>query len=142
MWFFGVIVRGPADLAGQIAKRHRDGLVAVPCESTHRPGIVLARHGELDEAVDHGLQAFQFERKIETSLLSRAADLDHDLLECYPRERVIEPFPERYCGERRALGGPGNEGRRAVDTGTCQAPRPQRSEGQRVSAELTVPLYR
>lgn len=38
-------------------------------------GIVLARHGELDEAVDHGLQAFQFERKTEASLLSRAADL-------------------------------------------------------------------
>jgi transcriptional regulator with XRE-family HTH domain len=66
-------------------------------------GIVLARHGELDEAVDHGLQAFQFERKTEASLLSRAADLDHDLQERYPRERLIEPFHERYTDERRAL---------------------------------------
>jgi hypothetical protein len=55
------------------------------------------------EAVDHGLQAYQFERKTEASLLSRAADLHHDLLECYPRERVIEPFHERYSDERRAL---------------------------------------
>ena len=53
--------------------------------------------------MDHGLQAFQFERKTEASLLSRAADLDHDLLERYPRERVIEPFHERYSDERRAL---------------------------------------
>jgi hypothetical protein len=31
MWLFGLVVRGPADLAGQVTKRHRDGLVAVPC---------------------------------------------------------------------------------------------------------------
>jgi len=66
-------------------------------------GIVLARHGELDEAVDHGLQASQFERKTEASLLSRAADLDHDLMQRYPRDRVIEPFHERYADERRTL---------------------------------------
>jgi tetratricopeptide (TPR) repeat protein len=66
-------------------------------------GIVLARHGELDEAVDHGLQAFQFERKTEASLLSRAADLDHDLQERYASERLIEPFHERYSDARRAL---------------------------------------
>jgi hypothetical protein len=30
MWLFGVIGRCPADLAGQVTKRHRDGLIAVP----------------------------------------------------------------------------------------------------------------
>ena len=65
-------------------------------------GIVLACHSELDEAVDHGLQAFQFERKTEASLLSRAADLDHDLQERYASERLIEPFHERYSDERSA----------------------------------------
>jgi hypothetical protein len=30
MWLFGLVVRGPADLAGQVAEGHRDGLVAVP----------------------------------------------------------------------------------------------------------------
>jgi hypothetical protein len=54
-------------------------------------GIVLARHGELDEAVDHGLQAFQFERKTEASLLSRAADLDHDLTQRYPANASSSP---------------------------------------------------
>lgn len=53
--------------------------------------------------MDHGLQAFQFERKTEASLLSRAADLDHDLQEHYASERLIEPFHERYTHERRAL---------------------------------------
>jgi len=36
-------------------------------------------------------------------LLSRAADLDHDLQERYPSERLIEPFHERYSDEWRAL---------------------------------------
>jgi tetratricopeptide (TPR) repeat protein len=66
-------------------------------------GIVLARHGELDEAVDHGLQAFQFERKTEASLLSHAADLDHDLEQLYPRERLAEPFHDQYADARRRL---------------------------------------
>jgi len=53
--------------------------------------------------VDHGLRAFQFERKTEASLLSRAADLDHDLMRRYPRERLIEPFHEQYADARRRL---------------------------------------
>jgi hypothetical protein len=67
------------------------------------PGIVLARHDELDEAMDHGLQAFQFERKTEASLLSHAADLDHDLEQLYPRERLAEPFHAQYADARRRL---------------------------------------
>src|SRR5207249_1754649 len=66
-------------------------------------GLILARHGELDEAVDHGLQAFQFERKTEASLLSRAADLDRDLGQRYPSEHLAEPFHEQYADARRSL---------------------------------------
>jgi hypothetical protein len=36
-------------------------------------GIIRARHGELDEAVHHGITAFGFERKTEASLLSHTA---------------------------------------------------------------------
>jgi hypothetical protein len=41
--------------------------------------------------VDHGLRAFQFERKTEASLLSRAADLDHDLMRRYPANASSSP---------------------------------------------------
>jgi hypothetical protein len=49
MWLFDLIVRGPADLAGQVAKRHRDGLVAVPCgvlvdERGPRAGVAEPGH--------------------------------------------------------------------------------------------------
>jgi tetratricopeptide (TPR) repeat protein len=66
-------------------------------------GLILARHGELDEAVDHGLQAFQFERKTEASLLSRAAHLDRDLGQRYPSEHLAESFHEQYADARRSL---------------------------------------
>jgi hypothetical protein len=39
-------------------------------------GLIRARHGDLDEAVHHGLTAFSYDRKTEASLLSHAADLD------------------------------------------------------------------
>ena len=40
----------------------------------------------------HGLAAFGYERKTEASLLSRAADLDHDLAERYPDEPLTSEF--------------------------------------------------
>ena len=39
----------------------------------------------MDEAVEHGLTAFSFDRKTEASLLSHAADLDQLLSDRYPR---------------------------------------------------------
>jgi hypothetical protein len=48
-------------------------------------GVIRARHGDLDEAVHHGLAAFGYDRKTEASLLAGAADLDHVLTERYPR---------------------------------------------------------
>ena len=63
------------------------------------------RRGNLDEAVHHGISAFQFDRKTEASLLSRAADLDHMLEQRYPSERLTRSFRERYSDTRRALHG-------------------------------------
>ena len=65
--------------------------------------VIRARHGDLDEAVHHGLAAFGYDRKPEASLLSRAADLDHILSERYPGERLADDFHERYLDARAAL---------------------------------------
>jgi tetratricopeptide (TPR) repeat protein len=51
-------------------------------------GLIRARHGDLDQAVDHGLTALGYERKTEASLLSHAADLDQLLGDRYPDERL------------------------------------------------------
>jgi hypothetical protein len=66
-------------------------------------GIIRARHGDLDQAVHHGLTAFGYDRKTEASLLSRAADLDQLLSERYPAERLAADFHERYIDARAAL---------------------------------------
>jgi tetratricopeptide (TPR) repeat protein len=63
--------------------------------------IIRARHGDLDQAVHHGLTAFGYERKTEASLLSRAADLNRILTERYPNERLTSDFRER-CIEAQA----------------------------------------
>ena len=66
-------------------------------------GIIHARHGDLDQAVDHGLTALGYERKTEASLLSHAADLDQLLGDRYPDERLAEEFHQRYRDARTAL---------------------------------------
>src|SRR5262249_47711797 len=65
--------------------------------------VIRAKHGDLDQAVHHGLTAFGYERKTEASLLSRAADLDHILTERYPGERLTGDFHERYMEARANL---------------------------------------
>jgi hypothetical protein len=65
--------------------------------------VINARHGDLDQAVHHGLAAFGYDRKTEASLLARAADLDRILAERYPGERLADDFRERYLDERAAL---------------------------------------
>jgi hypothetical protein len=47
-------------------------------------GIIRARGGDLDQAVNHGVTAFGYDRKTEASLLSHAADLDQLLSDRYP----------------------------------------------------------
>ena len=66
-------------------------------------GLIRARHGDLDEAVEHGLTAFSLDRKTEASLLSHAADLDQLLSDRYPDERLADEFHQRYRDARTAL---------------------------------------
>jgi hypothetical protein len=66
-------------------------------------GIIRARHGDLDQAVEHGTTALSYTRKTEASLLSHAADLDKLLSDRYPGERLADDFHDRYRDERRAL---------------------------------------
>jgi tetratricopeptide (TPR) repeat protein len=65
--------------------------------------VIRARHGDLDQAVHHGLSAFGYDRKTEASLLSRAVDLDRILAERYPSERLTGDFHERYMEARAHL---------------------------------------
>ena len=58
-------------------------------------GLIRARHGDLDQAVHHGLTAFSYDRKTEASLLSHAADLDQLLSARYPDERLADDFHQR-----------------------------------------------
>lgn len=66
-------------------------------------GIISARRADLDQAVDHGLTAFSYDRKTEASLLSHAADLEQLLNDRYPGEQLADDFHEHYRGAKAAL---------------------------------------
>ena len=83
-----------------------DGSSDAPMRSANAQmdlAVIGARHGDLDQAVHHGLAAFAYERKTESSLLSRAADLDSILTKRYPSEHLAEDFNERYRDTREDL---------------------------------------
>lgn len=58
-------------------------------------GIVYARRGDLDAAVDQGRAAFDIDRRSLTDLVNRAGDLDRVLRQRYRREALAEEFHER-----------------------------------------------
>ncbi|MEU7696522.1 XRE family transcriptional regulator [Microbispora hainanensis] len=66
-------------------------------------GIVHARRGDLDAAVEQGMAAFDIERKSLTDLVNRAGDLNRVLRQRYQREALAEEFHDRYVIARRAL---------------------------------------
>ncbi|WP_188188494.1 tetratricopeptide repeat protein [Nonomuraea sp. SYSU D8015] len=66
-------------------------------------GIVHARRGDLDAAVDHGMAAFDIERRSLTDLVNRAGDLNRVLQHHYRREALAVEFHERFLTARRAL---------------------------------------
>jgi tetratricopeptide (TPR) repeat protein len=66
-------------------------------------GIIHARRGNLDAAVEQGLAAFDIERKSLTDLVNRAADLDRILRQRYRRETLFGEFHERYINAKHAL---------------------------------------
>ncbi|WP_433250868.1 hypothetical protein ACQPYK_04910 [Streptosporangium sp. CA-135522] len=66
-------------------------------------GIVHARRGDLDAAVERGMAAFDIDRRSLTDLVHRAGDLDRILRQRYRREVLAEEFHERYVIARQAL---------------------------------------
>jgi hypothetical protein len=50
MWLFDMIIRDPADLTGQVAKRHRDRLVTVP------GGVLVDQRGPRTGVAEPGHQ--------------------------------------------------------------------------------------
>ncbi|MEU0571555.1 hypothetical protein ABZ297_40015 [Nonomuraea sp. NPDC005983] len=66
-------------------------------------GIVYARRGDLDAAVEQGMAAFDIDRRSLTDLVNRAGDLDRVLRQRYRREALAEEFHERFVTARRAL---------------------------------------
>lgn len=94
--------------AREIIEHHTqpDGTSNAPMRSANSHidlGLIRARHGDLDQAVHHGLAAFGYDRKTEASLLSRAVDLDQLLHQRYPDERLTAEFHERYIDARTNL---------------------------------------
>ncbi|MCW2878332.1 MAG: hypothetical protein JWQ95_2432 [Sphaerisporangium sp.] len=66
-------------------------------------GIIHARRGDLDAAVEQGLAAFDIERRSLIDLVNRAGDLDRVLRQRYRHEALAEGFHERFITARRAL---------------------------------------
>ncbi len=66
-------------------------------------GIVHARRGDLDAAIQHGANALSWERKSNIDLLDRAEDLSQVLRQYYPGEASIRDFDERASTIRRTI---------------------------------------
>ncbi len=66
-------------------------------------GIVHARKGDLDAAIQHGVNALSWERKSNMDLLDRADDLSQVLHRNYPGESSLRDFDERASGIRRTI---------------------------------------
>ncbi|MEV6865735.1 hypothetical protein AB0M44_32660 [Streptosporangium subroseum] len=66
-------------------------------------GIVHARRGNLDAAVEQGMAAFDIDRRSLTDLVNRAGDLDRVIRQRYHRQKLAQEFHERYVTARRAL---------------------------------------
>jgi hypothetical protein len=81
-----------------IAYRTRpDGSSNAPMRSANSHmdlAVIRVPYGDLEEVVHHGLAAFGYDRKTETSLPSRAADLDRILSERRLGERLADDFHE------------------------------------------------
>jgi tetratricopeptide (TPR) repeat protein len=66
-------------------------------------GIVHARRGDLDAAVEEGMAAFDIDRRSLSDLAYRAGDLDRVLRQRYRREALATEFHERFILARHAL---------------------------------------
>lgn len=94
--------------AQEILTRHSrlDGSTNAPMRTANARidlGMVHARRGDLDAAVEEGLKAFRYDRKSLTDLVNRGEDLDAVLQTHYPGEKLAAAFHERLMTARHAL---------------------------------------
>lgn len=85
--------------------RRADGSLRWPTRlSTTRInlGLIAGRRGDLDEAVDYGRSALEFERR-SAELLPRAEELHKNLAEEYRHEPLVAELGEVLNEERKAL---------------------------------------
>jgi hypothetical protein len=92
----------------EIMGRHTrpDGTTNAPMRTANARidlGMVHARRGDLDAAVEEGLEAFQYDRKSLTDLVNRGEDLERLLQDRYPGEKLAAAFHERLMSARHAL---------------------------------------
>jgi hypothetical protein len=59
--------------------------------------VLAARHGDLDEAVSHGIAALRLPRR-SAQLLPRATELRNELAARYPGERLVAGYAEALAG--------------------------------------------
>lgn len=82
-----------------------DGSVRAPMRRSEAKltlGTIAARNGDLDEAVEHGLNALNDPRKCLPSLLTVASDLDVEL-RGHSQEPVVDPWFEAFDLVRNPL---------------------------------------
>jgi hypothetical protein len=94
--------------ATEVLTRHTraDGTSNAPmrCASVRIDlGMVHARRGDLDGAVQEGLEAFGYRRRSLTDLVARGDDLASVLTDRFPEDPLAVPFHERLMDAKRAL---------------------------------------
>lgn len=92
----------------EIVGRHArpDGTTNAPMRTANARidlGMVNARRGDLDAAVEEGLKAFQYDRRSLTDLVNHGEDFEQLLRDLYPGERLAAAFHERLMSARHAL---------------------------------------
>jgi tetratricopeptide (TPR) repeat protein len=94
--------------ATEVLSRHTraDGSTNAPMRSASARldlGMVYARRGDLDGAVQEGLRAFEYDRRSLTSLVAHANDLAKLLDRLYPSALLAAQFHDRLMEAKRAL---------------------------------------
>ncbi len=94
--------------AQEVMTRHTrpDGTSNAPMRTANARidlGMVHARRGDLDAAVEEGVKAFEYDRRSLTDLVSRGDDLGQILHDRYPHESLAARFHERLMNARQAL---------------------------------------
>ncbi|MCW2919386.1 MAG: hypothetical protein JWN52_7454 [Actinomycetia bacterium] len=89
----------------QLHTRH-DGTTTSPmrvADARIDLGLLHARKGDLDAAVQQGLMAFDYDRRSLSDLVARGDELSEYLAQRYPNEPLADQFHERLLVAKQAL---------------------------------------